>query len=418
MAEIPSFFVFKTLQNNHTFYMEYVKGKPYFAQGEKIKQYPYVNCDFECEILIVGGGIDGAIANYYLSQKYDVILVDKSRFGLASTSCATVLLEYQLDDFAQTLKKYMTQKEIVDVYKMGLYSIQKINSFINKNGNHCYFNNRPTLLYSSSKKDKKSIVDEYNFRISNGFECELITAKNNPFPFEIEYGLFCKNGGCEFNPYLFTKQLIESASNQNKLFENTKIESFTQYKNYVIAQTNFGQKIKCKKLVLATGFNWELIKSNSISTRTVSYTIVTTKNDITWKDFSLIQDNETPYHYLRKLADGRIIFGGEDTKFNNKNIKQKTAQKKYQKLEKSLKELFKSEADKIEIEYKFCGCFGSTKNNLGVIGKSEFENVYYFFSNGANGVINGMYAVELLEDIFSGKSNKFEKLFSPSRKTK
>ena len=70
----------------------------------------------------------------------------------------------------------------------------------------------------------------------------------------------------------------------------------------------------------------------------------------------------------------------------------------------------------IKIEYNFCGCFGTTKNNLGVIGKSEQKNVYYFFSNGANGVINGMYVVELLEDIFNGKYNKFEELFSPLRK--
>lgn len=172
MVELPPFFCLKLCKTTILFIMEYIKGEPYFAKGEKIKQYPYLNCDVECEILIVGGGIDGAIANYYLSQKYDVILVDKSRFGLASTSCATVLLEYQLDDFAQNLSKCMTQTEIVDVYKMGLYSIQKINSFINQNGNHCYFNNRPTLLYSNKRKDKKSILDEFNFRVSNGFECD------------------------------------------------------------------------------------------------------------------------------------------------------------------------------------------------------------------------------------------------------
>ena len=47
--------------------MEYVKGAPYFCQAsEKIKQYPYLNKDLKCDILIVGGGIDGAILNYYL----------------------------------------------------------------------------------------------------------------------------------------------------------------------------------------------------------------------------------------------------------------------------------------------------------------------------------------------------------------
>ena len=50
--------------------MEYVKGSPYFCDTQKrLKQYPYLDKDESCEILIIGGGIDGAIANFYLSKK-------------------------------------------------------------------------------------------------------------------------------------------------------------------------------------------------------------------------------------------------------------------------------------------------------------------------------------------------------------
>ena len=54
--------------------------------------------DLNCDILIIGGGVDGAVANFYLSQKYDVALVDKGRLGYACTDCATALLEYQFDE--------------------------------------------------------------------------------------------------------------------------------------------------------------------------------------------------------------------------------------------------------------------------------------------------------------------------------
>ena len=111
--------------------MEYVKGKPYFSCGEiKIKQYPYLTKSASCDILIVGGGIDGAIANYFLSQKYDTMLVDKSRFGYGCTSCATALCEYQLDDFAADLSAVLKNKEIVMAYKLGLKSIDKIAKFV------------------------------------------------------------------------------------------------------------------------------------------------------------------------------------------------------------------------------------------------------------------------------------------------
>ena len=57
--------------------MQYVKGTPYFCKKfKKIKEYPYLNNDITTDVLIVGGGICGAILNYYLSQKFDIVLID------------------------------------------------------------------------------------------------------------------------------------------------------------------------------------------------------------------------------------------------------------------------------------------------------------------------------------------------------
>ncbi len=69
----------------------------------------------------------------------------------------------------------------------------------------------------------------------------------------------------------------------------------------------------------------------------------------------------------------------------------------YDKLLKNLKELFPNIENEVQIDYKFCGAFGTTDNNLGLIGKTEDENILYFFSCGANGIINAMFGVELIE---------------------
>jgi glycine/D-amino acid oxidase-like deaminating enzyme len=184
-----------------------------------------LNTDIKTDILIIWGGIIGSIANYYLSQKHNVVIVDKSRFGQSCTSCATALLEYQLDDYASDLVgSEMTEQEIVECYKMGLNSIKKIDDFIKKNGNHCEFALRPTLMYSDKIIQSAKVQEEYEFRKEHGFDCELLDESNNPFPFKIKKGLFCKEGGCEFNPYLFTKQMIENSKNQKQIFENTEIK--------------------------------------------------------------------------------------------------------------------------------------------------------------------------------------------------
>ncbi len=70
---------------------------------------------------------------------------------------------------------------------------------------------------------------------------------------------------------------------------------------------------------------------------------------------------------------------------------------------------------KIQITHKFCGLFGQTKNNLGLIGRLEKENHLLFSSSGANGIINAFCGVEIIEDILSGKKHQFEDIFSPLR---
>lgn len=167
--------------------MEYVKGTPYFCDTKKrLKQYPYLDKDASCEILIIGSGIDGAIADFYLSKNHDVMLVDKNRIGFNCTSCATALLEYQLDELSQDLTQYLSKEQILSTYKMGQSSISKIEEFIKQYGNECNFALRPTFLYTDSIFSKKDLIKEYNFRRENGFECELITEENNPFPFNVK----------------------------------------------------------------------------------------------------------------------------------------------------------------------------------------------------------------------------------------
>lgn len=281
-------------------------------------------------------------------------------------------------------------------------------------GNHCEFRKVPSLIYTTSAGGVKALKEEYEFRRKNDFKAQLFL-NESPFEFDMKAGLYCSDGGAEFNPYLFTKQMIEQSKNQDKMFEFTKIDDICEGKE-IVATTNFGHKIHCKKIILATGFNFELMKKKNLCERVVSYTVVTKPI----KDFeiyknALLQDDVSPYHYIRLLPDKRIMIGGEDAPFKEKPISAKRAEKKYKALVKYIEELFPELRGRIKIECKFCGCFASTDNNLGLIGKTESPNVLYLISCGANGIINAMFGAELLEDIITGTENDMEELFSPLR---
>lgn len=395
--------------------MEFLSGERYFYSiNKKLKKYSYLNKNINCDILIIGGGINGAILNYRLSKKYDVVLVEKSRIGANLTSMATALLEYQLDSFKTDLESNLTTDEIVSCYKLGLNSIDKIEKIVKKLKNTCHFNKRPTLIFSNSEKDKKEMYEEYLFRKNNGFDCEFITKENNPFNFELNSGILCNNGGAEFDPYLFTKMMIQNSNNQNRIFENTEIIEINKCTNGYICKCKYGETIFCREVILATGFDFGLTNAN-ICTRFISYSIVTNKlKEITIQNNTLIQDFISPYHYLRKLPDERLIFGGEDTKIKDK-IDVKKANDKYQNLLKILQNMFPNFKEKIKIEYCFCGAFGMTENNMALIGRDNNE-IINFLSCGANGIINAFKGVEIVENLLKNIPTKiYENIFSPLR---
>ena len=119
--------------------------------------------------------------------------------------------------------------------------------------------------------------------------------------------------GAEYNPYLLEKQFIENASNQSNIYENTTIVDITRQGNNLLARTSYGEYIKTKNIVLATGFDYTLVNNNIFCDKFVTSTIVTKPvKNLEWYNNALVQDYLDPYHYMRILPDNRIIYGGED----------------------------------------------------------------------------------------------------------
>lgn len=398
---------------------QFVKGNPYFTDTKSlIQQYNYLQENIECDILVIGGGINGAITAYNFSKEnLKVVLIDKSQIGKTSTSVATALLEYQLDEHANSLSSFLSKEEVLTAYNLGKSAIKEIESFISENGNHCHFSKRPTFVYTNKKSEVNEIFEEYSFRIKNNLSAEFFDSNNNPFPFAIKAGFYSQDGGAELNPYIYTHQLVEEGKKNGLLvFENTECIRLEHQTDKVVARLKFDKTITSKKVVICTGYDTYFSDSKPLSKLYTSYSITTAPiKKISWYNRALLHDNSNPYHYIRLTYDNRIIIGGEDTRLYCK-IKQKKAERKYKKLHKHLIKLF-PQLENLQIEYKFCGVFGTTSNNLGIVGfKQEQPNIYYNLGYGANGIINSTYASKMLVDLYKGIVHPSLYLFNPDRK--
>ena len=400
--------------------IQYVQGNPLFTYiNKEKKQYPYLTENIETDVCIIGGGVTGSIASYYFSKNnVKNVVVEKKRIAHLSTSVTTSLLQYELDDNLSDLTEYTTLENGLKSYKLDIKALNEIEKFINEYGNQCDYIKRDTLLYTSKKDDINSIKIEYDFRKENGFDVEYIYENNNRYSLDLKAGIISKNGGAEIDPYKFTNQLLDvSCSMRGKVYENTEVVDLIYYDDYVDVITEYGYKIKAKKVIVATGYNTKLFTDRNFGTKTTTFNIVTkpVSNFNGWEDKILIRDNCDPYNYLRTTVDNRIIIGGEDVEFIPDIFNEELANKKYDILENRLKSMFKDIKD-IEIEFKYCGTFASTPDNLGFIGPDKkHNNLWYLLGYGANGIIFAILGAMMLTDLYNGVENENMKLFKVDR---
>lgn len=399
--------------------VQFVQGSPLFTNINKVKkQYNYLTEDIDTEVIIVGGGVTGSILGYYFSKEgIDSVILEKSRIAHGSTSITTSLLQYELDSNLMSLMESVPAEQVINSYKLGITALKEIENFINENGNGCNYIKRDTLLYTAKDLEKKEIYEEYKIRKENGFNVKFINEEENPFSFDLKAGLYAIEGGAELDPFKYTHQLLEVATNNGlRVYENTPVIDVKYNEEYVEAITSYNHKVKGKILVLATGYNTELFTDRNFGVKTYTYNIATKplKDIKGWQNNVLIRDNESRYNYFRTTSDNRIIVGGEDTPFTD-NFNPKIAIEKYNILEQRLKNMF-NEINDIKIEYKYCGAFASTKDNLGFIGKDpNKDKLWYALGYGANGILFAILGGLMLPKLYKGEEDEYLKYFKVDR---
>ncbi|EQB87915.1 glycine/D-amino acid oxidase-like deaminating enzyme [Clostridium punense] len=398
---------------------QYVQGDCIFTRINKtIKQYEYLTEDIETEVIIIGGGVTGAILGYYFSKSnIDSVILEKSRIGHGSTSITTSLLQYELDSNAMELKSYTSMENIIRSYKLGIKALDEIQEFIDKYGNKCDFKRVDSFLYTSKKLEKKEMEQEYNFRKEAGFHVEFIDEDNNPFLFDVKGGVLGKGGGAEFDPYKFTHHLIEESCKKGlRAYENTEVIDVKYSNDEVAVETVYGYKVKGKIVIVATGYNTGLFTKRAFGTKTTTFNIATKPiNNIEdiCKDV-VFRDNNDPYNYFRTTIDNRLIIGGEDINFIPDIYNEELCSKSYEKLEQRLKNLFPNL--NMEIEYRYCGAFASTQDNLGFIGKDHNNSkLWYCLGYGANGILFAILGGMMLSKLYCGEVDSDMNLFKLDR---
>jgi len=109
-------------------FVQKTDGEIYWKKKTKIQKiYPYLTNDISTEVLVIGGGITGALTTYFLAKEgVKVTVVEKNIIGYGTTLTAPAILEYQSDMDMYKLEKILGVKGAERIYKLCLNGIDII----------------------------------------------------------------------------------------------------------------------------------------------------------------------------------------------------------------------------------------------------------------------------------------------------
>lgn len=402
--------------------MQINSGKLYWKYKSKInKIYPYLTHDVKADVLVIGGGIAGALTTYFLAKEgANVVTVEKNIIGYGNTIADTAALEYQFESEMSKLEKIIGKKRTARMYKLCLDSISKIENINKEFKMPTGFLRQDNIYFTNRFMQRGAVAREFEERKKSGFDAVYIDSHSLV---NLNSGIVTRNASAIMNPYSFTQGLFEYLDTMEnvKIFENTKIDDIKCRIDEVECKTNNNFKIISDKVVMASGIETMKYIQKSPAELYKTFTIVS-KPIEKLKNFNTnftARDSLEPSHVLRFAPNNRIIYSGENVKFIEKFLDSKylnnVSSDKYKKLFNSLQKTLYG-IDDIPIEFAFNSTVANTKDGLPII--DELPNMPNCFCNlafGSNGILYSVIGADMLRNAVKGLYTKDMNMFKLER---
>ena len=384
--------------------------KGIWLKKNRIKNiYPYLSDNMECDVVIVGGGISGAITAYFLAKDgFKIAVIEKNLIGYQTTGVSSACVTDFIDELyikSTANKEKNMERKLLDLKRKANSLLDEIAVDIQKNE---YLKKTDYTILNTRMFQRSMLKNEINIRNDIG---EKVDINDNT-------GINIKQGARMLDSYDFASRVFEYISRfpNVHIFENTELKEMKSFYDFVEIKTQNDFCIKSGALILTTGIgniqvpnisNVEMYKRFSVALKTNLKKRVCVK-----------MLNDIPI-YIRCDENGNAIVSGIDTRYSFKMDNEKYLSALEKENGKKLKSIMYKLFPKVEISdeiINYSGNIYSSKDNLPIICEIEnVPNVYLNVGMGSSSISQMLIGADILKEAIKGYYKKEMNLFKITR---
>jgi len=381
--------------------------------------YPPLTENVRCDVVVIGGGVSGALAALHLVEAgLDVVLVDRRDVAHGSTAGSTSLLQYEIDEPLHRLAQRYGIRHAEACYRRCRDAIDAIGRLVARHGIDCGFERRSSLFLASGKAHVPMLRREWAARRAAGFRvawwdrARIAAESSLPHPAGI-----MSADGAQLDAYRLTYGLLGAAARRGaRIFDRSEVTATHHGRTHMELRTP-GGRIRARHLVCATGYEADLQLPRPLTKLRSTFALITepAAEHPGWPARDcLIWETADPYVYLRTTPDGRIIIGGYDEEFRDAARRDRVLAAKTGYLERRLRQLLPRL--RAPTAYSWAGTFARTDDGLPFIGRHPHRpRTWLALGYGGNGITFSLIAAELIRDGIVGRDGPDEAIFAFAR---
>lgn len=393
--------------------MSHEKSSSYWMTHHTLPKFPPLTGNLKVQVGIIGGGITGLTTAYELTRRgLSVVVLDKT-VGCGDSCRTTAHLTSALDERFSVLERHFGKKNTCLASESHAAAIDFIEAVCNEKKIECGFDRVDAYLFNPPGEEPNNLVEELNAAKRLGLEGVTMVDESPISSFNTGPCLkFLRQGQLLPLPYLdgLTRCIIEQGG---KIF-TAHVQQIEEKEESCCLITDDGFVIEVDSVVVATHSPISSAFFPHLKQASYRSYVIAGVLPKGYVPKALYYDTPDPYHYIRIVeeADNDIlIVGGEDHRVGMREHMVEL----YEILERWTKTRFPAFGP---VTHRWSGQIVEPIDSLAFIGRSTpGSRIYLATGHSGNGFTHGTIAGILLSDLITNKTNPWEQLYDPCRKT-